>query len=137
MTHTPPHARHSNTFNAIHITVYLLALWPTTRPAHSLRVHIHLPHWCSKAASRWPLCAVCTSPPVSILPPLPPHAGDAKARSGSIAELFEYDNFTRVAADVVEAGDICAVTGLSDCAIGETICDKNKPEPLPTITVRC
>ncbi len=47
-----------------------------------------------------------------------------------------YDNFSRVAVDAVDAGDICAITGLADVSIGETVCDRNNPEPLPTITVR-
>ena len=47
-----------------------------------------------------------------------------------------YDNFSRAAADEVDAGDICAVTGLPDVSIGETICSRSQPEPLPTITVR-
>lgn len=47
-----------------------------------------------------------------------------------------YDNFSRVPADSVDAGDICAITGLSDVSIGETVCDKANPQPLPTITVR-
>ena len=47
-----------------------------------------------------------------------------------------YDNFSRAPADEVDAGDICAVTGLPDVSIGETICSRTQPEPLPTITVR-
>lgn len=34
-----------------------------------------------------------------------------------------------------QAGDICAVTGLSDVSIGETICERESPDPLPTISV--
>ena len=60
---------------------------------------------------------------------------DEKPRAGRIAELFVYDNFNRVAVDSVDAGDICALTGLGDVSIGETICDRNNPVPLPTITV--
>ena len=64
------------------------------------------------------------------------HCADQKLRSGKISELFVYDNFSRVAAEEVDAGDICAVTGLSDVGIGETICSREQPEPLPTITVQ-
>ena len=52
-----------------------------------------------------------------------------------MAELFVYDNFNRVAADRVEAGDICAFTGLADVSIGETVCTVTAPVALPTITV--
>ena len=60
---------------------------------------------------------------------------DQKLRGGKISELFVYDNFSRAAVDEVDAGDICAVTGLGDVSIGETICSRDQPEPLPTITV--
>ena len=63
-------------------------------------------------------------------------SADHKLRGGKISELFVYDNFSRAAVDEVDAGDICAVTGLSDVGIGETICSREQPEPLPTITVR-
>ena len=52
-----------------------------------------------------------------------------------MSELFVYDNFSRVPVDVVQAGDICALTGLSDVSIGETVCSRENPVPLPTITV--
>ena len=45
-----------------------------------------------------------------------------------------YSNFARVDTDMVEAGDICAVAGLADAAIGETVAGKDG-EALPTITV--
>ena len=47
-----------------------------------------------------------------------------------------YDNFSRVPVELVEAGDICALTGLADVAIGETICAREAPNPLPTIKAR-
>jgi predicted membrane GTPase involved in stress response len=62
-------------------------------------------------------------------------SADEKLRGGKISELFVYDNFSRAAVDVVDAGDICAVTGLSNVSIGETICSCDQPTPLPTITV--
>ena len=52
-----------------------------------------------------------------------------------MSELFVYDNFSRVPVDIVQAGDICALTGLSDVSIGETVCSRENPVPLPTITV--
>lgn len=56
-------------------------------------------------------------------------------RSGKISELFVYNNFQQIGVDVVHAGDICAVAGLSDIHIGETIADVSRPMPLPTIEV--
>ena len=62
-------------------------------------------------------------------------AGDAKPRPGKVAELFVYDNFNRVPVQRVEAGDICAFSGLSDACIGETINSPDNINPLPTIAV--
>lgn len=62
-------------------------------------------------------------------------AGDEKPKTGKISELFVYDNFNRVPAERVEAGDIVAFTGLGDVGIGETVCAKDKPLALPTIEV--
>ena len=64
-------------------------------------------------------------------------ADNLKPRQGRVAELYVYDNFARVPAENVMAGDICALTGLGDVTIGETICDKDVPTALPTITVSC
>jgi len=63
-------------------------------------------------------------------------AGDDKPRSGRVAELFVYDNFSRVPVEQAEAGDICALTGLADVSIGETICAREAPNPLPMIKAR-
>ncbi|KAL7197325.1 hypothetical protein ACSBR2_019965 [Camellia fascicularis] len=41
----------------------------------------------------------------------------------------------KVAAQAVEAGDICAVCGIDDIQIGETIADKISGKPLPAIKV--
>ncbi|CAK9238136.1 unnamed protein product [Sphagnum jensenii] len=60
---------------------------------------------------------------------------DGACRPARVSELFEYDNFIRVPAEVVEAGDICALSGISDVLIGETLADKNDGTALPTITV--
>ena len=61
--------------------------------------------------------------------------GGEKCTTGKIAELFVYDNFAKAAVDSVEAGDICALTGLTGVSIGETICDPDSVRPLPTIEV--
>lgn len=47
-----------------------------------------------------------------------------------------YDNFARTPVEAVQAGDICALTGLAGVSIGETICDPSDVRPLPTIEVR-
>ncbi|KAJ4769601.1 GTP-binding protein TypA/BipA-like protein [Rhynchospora pubera] len=60
---------------------------------------------------------------------------DDACRFAKVSELFVYENFSRVPADAVQAGDICAVCGISDVMIGETIADKSTGKPLPTIRV--
>ena len=63
-------------------------------------------------------------------------AGEQDApRTARITELFVYNDFTRVAVDTVDAGDICAMTGISNVSIGDTICDREFVNPLPTIEV--
>lgn len=59
---------------------------------------------------------------------------DGPCRPGKISELFVYENFIKVPIDKVEAGDICAVCGLPDVMIGETLAHQ-AGDPLPTITV--
>ncbi|KAL9232562.1 hypothetical protein vseg_007661 [Gypsophila vaccaria] len=58
-----------------------------------------------------------------------------ECRFGRIGELFVYEKFSRVPVDSVEAGDICAVCGIGDIQIGETIADKALGKPLPAIKV--
>ncbi|KAH9648215.1 putative elongation factor TypA-like SVR3 [Citrus sinensis] len=56
-------------------------------------------------------------------------------RYARISELFVYEKFSRVSAEIVAAGDICAVCGIDDIQIGETIADKVSGKPLPSIKV--
>lgn len=56
-------------------------------------------------------------------------------RFARVSELFVYEKFNRVPVDRVEAGDICAVCGLDDIQIGETIACKTFGKPLPAIKV--
>ncbi|KAF5821359.1 putative protein-synthesizing GTPase [Helianthus annuus] len=60
--------------------------------------------------------------------------GDA-CRFGKVSELFVFEKFYRAPAERVEAGDICAVCGIGDIQIGETIADKNDGKALPAIRV--
>lgn len=56
-------------------------------------------------------------------------------RFARVSELFVYEKFFRVPVDYVEAGDICAVCGIDDIQIGETIADRNFGKPLPSIKI--
>ncbi|MFE7859726.1 translational GTPase TypA [Streptomyces sp. NPDC057403] len=61
-------------------------------------------------------------------------------RDGSIAnvrisELMMTEALTRKPAEKAGPGDICAVAGIPDIMIGETLADPENPIPLPLITV--
>ncbi|KAM7271424.1 hypothetical protein ACFE04_030638 [Oxalis oulophora] len=60
---------------------------------------------------------------------------DDTCRFSRVSELFVYEKFYRVPTDTVEAGDICAVCGIDNVQIGETIADKILGKPLPAIKV--
>ena len=52
-----------------------------------------------------------------------------------IKELQVFEGLGRVKVSEVEAGEICAVIGLEDFDIGDTLADAEKPETLPRISV--
>jgi GTP-binding protein len=53
----------------------------------------------------------------------------------TIKQLFTFDRLGRQEAETVVAGDICAVVGLEEIDIGDTIADFEKPVALPPIKV--
>ena len=59
---------------------------------------------------------------------------DEPTRNGKINELFVYRNFAKSSIEKVGAGDICAIAGLPDVMIGETIF-VDGAEPLPKLSV--
>ncbi len=60
---------------------------------------------------------------------------DGNTRSGKIGQVMDYLGLHRKVADVAEAGDIVAVTGLGELKISDTVCDPAKVEALPPLTV--
>lgn len=61
-------------------------------------------------------------------------------RDGSIRDtvpkqIFVFDGLTRTEVDEVQCGDICAIVGIEDIDIGDTICDALNPEPLEIISI--
>lgn len=52
-----------------------------------------------------------------------------------IKELNIFEGLGRIKASEVEAGEICAITGIDDFEIGDTLTDLANPEPLPRISV--
>ncbi|MER5937756.1 translational GTPase TypA [Streptomyces sp. NPDC001928] len=60
---------------------------------------------------------------------------DGSMSNVRITELLMTEALTRKPAEVAGPGDICAVAGISDIMIGETLADPENPIPLPLITV--
>jgi GTP-binding protein len=52
-----------------------------------------------------------------------------------VKQLFVFDDLGRREVESVGCGDVCAVVGLDDVDIGDTIADVEQPEPLPIIAV--
>ena len=53
----------------------------------------------------------------------------------SINQLFVFEGIEREEADEVVSGDICAIVGVEDVDIGDTISDAENPEPLSIIDI--
>lgn len=53
----------------------------------------------------------------------------------SINQLFIFEGIARTEVDEVVAGDICAMVGVEDIDIGDTISDAENPEPLSIIDI--
>jgi GTP-binding protein len=58
---------------------------------------------------------------------------DGTLEKHRIKEIFVFEGIERVKVSSVQAGDLCAVTGLEGFEIGDSICDVENPDPLPTI----
>ncbi len=58
---------------------------------------------------------------------------DGSLQKHKIKEVFVFEGIERRKVDSVQAGDICAVTGIEGFEIGDSICDFENPEPLATI----
>lgn len=55
--------------------------------------------------------------------------------TGRLTKLMTFSGLDRVPVDEVQAGDICAIAGLSDATIPDTIASPEVTEPLPAIPV--
>ncbi|MCP4663119.1 MAG: translational GTPase TypA, partial [bacterium] len=60
---------------------------------------------------------------------------DEEPRPARVTGLRGYDGLARVAVEVARQGDIVAVVGLEEIAIGDTLCAPEDPRPLPPIRV--
>ena len=60
---------------------------------------------------------------------------DGAIKKMKVKELYTFEALGKKKATEVSAGDICAIVGLEEFNIGDTICDVEFPEALPVISV--
>ena len=60
---------------------------------------------------------------------------DGSQKRGKVKELYVFESLGKKKVTSVQAGDICAVVGIEDFNIGDTIADAENPEALPIIPV--
>ncbi len=60
---------------------------------------------------------------------------DGSIKKSKVKELYTFEGMGKKKALEVSAGDICAVVGLEDFTIGDTMTDPEFPEALPVISV--
>lgn len=60
---------------------------------------------------------------------------DGTIHEASIRQLFIFEGLTRTEVTEVQCGDICAIVGIEDINIGDTVSDFENPEPLPIIAI--
>jgi GTP-binding protein len=58
---------------------------------------------------------------------------DGRQEKHRIKEVFVFEGIERTKVTEVQPGDLCAVTGIEGFEIGDSICDAENPEALPTI----
>ena len=60
---------------------------------------------------------------------------DGKIGHAKATKLYTFEGLNKGVTDEVGAGDVVAISGISDINIGETVCDANNPEPLPFVKI--
>lgn len=60
---------------------------------------------------------------------------DGKIEKSRVKELFIFDGLGRRKVESVACGDICAITGIENFEIGDTIADFENPEAMPTMKI--
>lgn len=72
---------------------------------------------------------VKTGMPLTLLKP------DGKKVSGRAVKLLTFDGLKKEAVEEASAGDMVAISGITDINIGDTLCDISAPEPLPFVKI--
>lgn len=60
---------------------------------------------------------------------------NGEQQKSRIKEVFVFEGLERKRVEQVQVGDICAITGIEGFEIGDSVCDSEHPEPLPSIAV--
>ncbi len=60
---------------------------------------------------------------------------DGTVVRNKIKDLFVFEGFAKMKIDEVQAGDICAIFGLENFEIGDTVCDMENPEGMVGISI--
>ncbi len=60
---------------------------------------------------------------------------EGKVTESRVTQLFTFDKLGRVAVNEATAGDICAIVGIEDVEIGDTICHREHHRPLERLHV--
>ncbi len=60
---------------------------------------------------------------------------DGTIKQFRVQKLFGYLGLKRIEIEEAEAGDICAVAGLADISVGETLCEVGKEKALPVLHI--
>jgi GTP-binding protein len=60
---------------------------------------------------------------------------EGQVRNAKVVQVRAFEGLGRRDAASAGAGDLCALVGVEDIDIGDTICDKDNPERLPPVTI--
>ena len=60
---------------------------------------------------------------------------DGTQKNAAVKQLFTFEGLGRQEVTQVECGDLCAIVGIPDIDISDTVCDFENPEALPAIAI--
>ena len=60
---------------------------------------------------------------------------DGSSFPDTVVQVLEFDRLGRKEIEEIQAGDVCAIVGLDDAEIGDTICELDRPRALPPLTI--
>ncbi len=60
---------------------------------------------------------------------------DGSTFNDTVVQVLEFERLAKKEAESISAGDVCAIVGLDEADIGDTICEFDKPLPLPPMAI--